>query len=123
MSHRRRRCQTDRIADLPDAGWIAAGRDRRANDVQDGALTLGQTRPGAAAVFAHGAECSLRRTNNQTCVRGVSRSKGWPASAAEICRCLSYRLATVRSHVLLIEHMSEYIRTQERRIAEWKANR
>src|SRR5262245_38155718 len=28
---------------------------------------------------------------------------------------LSYRLATVRSHVLQIEQMSEYVRTQERK--------
>jgi hypothetical protein len=33
-----------------------------------------------------------------------------------------YRLATVRSHVLQIEQVSEYVRTPERKTAERKAN-
>src|SRR6185503_20782991 len=101
MSHRRRRCQADRIADLPDARRITATAHRGANDVEDGALTLSQTGVvsasagvvGAwrafalvAAVVAHGAECSPYRSNNQTCVRGVSRLDVWPDRAAVICR-------------------------------------
>src|SRR5215207_9126377 len=84
MSHRRGRGQTDRVADLPDARRIAATGDRGANDVEDGALTLGQTR---SAVVAHGAECSRLRGNNQTCVRGVSPPALGLGTVAEICRC------------------------------------
>src|ERR1700720_907095 len=99
MSHRRGRGQADRITDLPDARRIATTGHRGANDVKDGALALGETRPVAAAVFAHGAECSPRRANNQTCVRGVSHLDALPDLAAETCRwaalscCLMSRCA------------------------------
>src|ERR1700682_5750209 len=86
MSHRRGRGQADRITDLPDARRIAATGHRGANHVKDGALTLGETRPAAAGVFAHGAECSPRRSRNQTCVRGVSHLAARPDRAAETCR-------------------------------------
>jgi hypothetical protein len=81
----------------------------------DGALTLGQTgvesaaagfprAPSAfalvAAVVAHGAECSPCRSNNQTCVRGVSHLDVVRISPPGLVGGLPYPLATVRSHVL-----------------------
>src|SRR5690242_3538030 len=112
MGDRRRRRESHRVADLPDAGRIAATGDRRADHFQDGALTLRQTRVRRSwrvAGVAHVAECSRPTPDTQTFVRGVSLSR---YATWRTCRC----------RLIEIDQMFG-IRTHDRLYSNTRANR